>query len=67
MLCSSTFYTLFVLDREIIMSFNDIPEDQEESFPCDCEGIIILDKKTMICDKCNSKKYMTGKKKGGIY
>lgn len=42
------------------MSFDSIPEDKEESFPCDCGGNLTKDKNTSEdimqsweCDNCN--------------
>jgi ribosomal protein L37AE/L43A len=36
------------------VSFDDIPEDEEESFPCDCGGSITKDEVTGLwsCDDC---------------
>jgi ribosomal protein L37AE/L43A len=37
------------------MSFDNIPENKKESFPCGCGGSITLDLKINIweCDECN--------------
>lgn len=36
------------------MSFYDIPEDREESYPCECGGEITKDKNgNWSCNKCN--------------
>lgn len=36
------------------MAFDDIPEDREESYPCDCGGSIAKDKSGVWqCDKCD--------------
>jgi hypothetical protein len=34
------------------MSFEDIPEDKERSFPCECGGEIKQDGSVWKCDKC---------------
>ncbi len=36
------------------MSFEDIPEDLEESYPCKCGGNITLNKDGQwVCDDCD--------------
>ena len=35
------------------MGFEDIPEDREESYPCECDGVITKRKDgKWECDKC---------------
>jgi ribosomal protein L37AE/L43A len=35
------------------MSFDDIPEDREESYPCQCGGNVTADANNLwTCDKC---------------
>lgn len=36
------------------MSFDAIPEDREESYPCECGGEITNDDGVWSCDKCGA-------------
>lgn len=38
------------------MSFDDMPEDREEAYPCDCGGTITKLDDAWVCDSCDFKK-----------
>ena len=38
------------------MSFDAIPEDMREGYPCDCGGSITLTDGRWCCDSCNFEK-----------
>lgn len=41
------------------MSFDDIPEDSQESFLCECGGNILHSEMVWECDECG-KEFMEG-------